>query len=88
VAAIELLLREGLGRPPQAEESRVSRVPDSVDAIEKMPWDEMQALFVAIFVDEIAAIQDRGGEQLVREKLAVLSPAQRNILRRELAKVG
>jgi hypothetical protein len=39
----------------------VSRVPDSVEAIEKMSWNEMQALFAAIYVDEIAGIQDRGG---------------------------
>jgi hypothetical protein len=87
VAAIELLLREGLGRPPQAEEPRVSRIPDSVEAIEKMPWDDMQALFAAIYVEEIASLQDRGGEQLVRQKLSDLSPAQRDILRHELARV-
>jgi hypothetical protein len=56
VAAIELLLREGLGRPPQAEEPRALRIPDSVEAIEGMSWDEMQALLAAIFVDEIAVI--------------------------------
>jgi hypothetical protein len=85
VAAIELLLREGLGRPPQAEEPRVSRIPDSLEAIETMPWDEMQALFAAIFVDEIASIESGGGEAVVREKLASLTAAQRKILRRALA---
>jgi hypothetical protein len=85
VAAIELLLREGLGRPPQAEEPRASRIPDSVEAIEKMPWDDMQALFAGIFVDEIAAVEERGGEALVREKLAGLSDRQRAILRRAVA---
>jgi hypothetical protein len=85
VAAIELLLKEGLGRPPQAEEPRVSRVPDSVEAIHKMAWNEMQALFAAIYVHEIAAIRDRGGDLLVREKLALLSGAQRKLLRRVLA---
>jgi hypothetical protein len=86
VAAIELLLREGLGRPPQAEEPRVSRVPDSVEAIEKMPWDQMQELFAAIYVDEIAVIQERGGTALLREKIVGLSAAQRDLLRRELAR--
>jgi hypothetical protein len=85
VAAIELLLREGLGRPPQAEEPRVSRVPDSVEAIEKMSWDEMQALLASIYVDEIAAVQDRGGKAVVQEKLAGLTDAQRGILRQALA---
>jgi hypothetical protein len=85
VAAIELLLREGLGRPPQAEEPRVSRIPDSVEAIEKMSWNEMQALFASIYVDEIAAVQDRGGKALVQEKLAGLTDAQRGTLRQALA---
>jgi hypothetical protein len=49
VAAIELLLREGLGRPPQAEEPRASRIPDSVEAIEKMSWNDMQALFATTY---------------------------------------
>jgi hypothetical protein len=87
VAAIELLLREGLGRPPQAEEPRVSRIPESTEAIKKMSWDDMQALFAAIYVNEIAAIEDRGGEALVREKLAGLSDAQRGILRQALVRM-
>src|SRR4030095_13648048 len=33
VAAIELLLREGLGRPPQAEEPSVPRLPPSAAAV-------------------------------------------------------
>jgi hypothetical protein len=85
IAAVELLLREGLGRPPQAEETRMPRIPDSAGAVEKMSWDEMQALFAAIYVDEIAAIQDGGGERLVWEKLADLSDTQRRNLRRALA---
>jgi hypothetical protein len=87
VAAIELLLREGLGRPPQAEERRVSRIPESTEAINRMSWDDMQALFAAIYVDEIAAIEDRGGKALVREKIAGLSAAQRGILR-QCARTG
>ena len=47
------------------------------EAIEKMPWDQMQALFAAIYIEEIAAMQDGGGERLVREKLAGLSDVQR-----------
>jgi hypothetical protein len=84
VAAIELLLREGLGRPPQGEEPRLSRIPDSSEAVEKMSWDDMQTLFAAIFVDEIAAIQNCGAPALVREKLAGLSDGQRRSLRQAL----
>jgi hypothetical protein len=46
-----------------------------------MSWDEMQALFAAIYVDEIAAAQRQGGQALVREKLAALSEEQRQVLR-------
>jgi hypothetical protein len=61
VAAIELLLREGLGRPATAEEVRAPQMPVSVAAVSAMSWDEMQALFAAIYVDEIAAVQRSGG---------------------------
>ena len=84
VAAIELLLREGLGRPATAEEIRTPRLPANVDAVRKMSWDEMQALFAATYADEIAAVQERGGRALVREKLAALSPSQRGVLRTAL----
>jgi hypothetical protein len=38
IAAIELLLREGLGRAPQAEEAPILRLPDTAAEIEKMGW--------------------------------------------------
>ena len=85
VAAIELLLREGLGRLPQAEETRVPGIPESAEAIEEDALGPMQALFAAIYIEEIAAIQDGGGERLVREKLAGLWMLQRRTLRRALA---
>jgi hypothetical protein len=34
----------------------------------------MQALFAAIYLDEIAAVQRSGGEALVRETLSALDP--------------
>jgi hypothetical protein len=49
-----------------------------------MSWDEMQALFAAIYVDDIAAAQRQGGKALVREKLAALSDEQRQVLREAL----
>jgi hypothetical protein len=45
-----------------------------------MSWDEMQALFAAIYVDEIAAVRRSGGEALVREKLRALSEGERRML--------
>ena len=81
MAAIELLLREGLGRAPQAQETLAPRLPTTAAAVQAMSWDEMQALFAAIYVDEIAAAQRQGGQALVREKLAALSEEQRQVLR-------
>jgi hypothetical protein len=81
VAAIELLLREGLGRAPQADETPSARLPTTVNAVKEMGWDEMQAVFAALYVDEMATVQHDGGESLVREKLAELSEDARRVLR-------
>jgi hypothetical protein len=87
VAAIELLLREGLGRPATAEEVRSTRLPASAAAVKAMSWDDMQALFAVTYVDEIAALERTGGRALVRQKLAALSEGQRRVLRDGLAEL-
>jgi hypothetical protein len=84
VSAIELLLREGLGRPATAEESHPVRLPSTRDAVKDMDWDDMQALFAATYVDEIAAVRRDGGLAAVREKLMSLSPPERQVLRETL----
>jgi hypothetical protein len=84
VAAIELLLREGLGRAPQAEEPPAPRVPQSVEEVRKLSWEQMQVLATALFADEIAAVRRNGGEELVREKVAALSANERQLLREAL----
>jgi hypothetical protein len=56
VAAIELLLREGLGRPAQAEEPPVAQLPDSVEAVKRMSWSDLQAVFALQFADDIATV--------------------------------
>jgi hypothetical protein len=45
VAAIELLLREGLGRAPQAEEPPASRMPQSVEEVRKLSWEQLEQVF-------------------------------------------
>jgi len=50
-----------------------------------MGWEEMQQLFAAIYVDEIAAVQRGGGDAVLLEKLAGLSEHQRHVLRQALA---
>jgi hypothetical protein len=56
-----------------------------VAAVKELGWEEMQYLFAALFVDEVAAMQRVGGEALVREKLAALSEGERRVLREALA---
>src|SRR4029077_11592165 len=38
VGAIEVLLREGLGRPAEAEELTSPKLPENVDAVARMSW--------------------------------------------------
>jgi hypothetical protein len=87
VAAIELLLKEGLGRAPQAAEPPTPRLPDNADAVKDMPWEEMQLLFASLYVDEIAAVLRGEGRALLRERLIALSDGERRILRETLAEL-
>jgi hypothetical protein len=88
VAAIELLLREGLGRPPQAEEAASPRLPRTAEAIEKLGWGEMKAIFAAQFASEIEAVTAGGGAVLLRERVAALDEDQRQLLRQALTNVA
>jgi hypothetical protein len=81
----EILLREGLGRPPQAEEAPTPSMPANVAALKAMGWEEMQALFAATYVNEIVAIQHTGGAAFLRERVAALSEGERRVLREALA---
>jgi hypothetical protein len=84
VAAIELLLREGLGRPAAAEDVPSPQLPTDVAAVREMSWDDIQALFAAIYVDELAAAQRDGNEAVLRAKVASLSEGERRVLREAL----
>jgi hypothetical protein len=87
VAAIELLLREGLGRPAQAQEPLVSRMPDTVEAVRAMSWADMQVLVAMMFADEITAVSERGPNAL-RERVAALSENERKMLRDAVAETA
>jgi hypothetical protein len=80
VSAIEVLLRESLGRAPQAEEAPVQRMPASVEQVEPLPWEEMQAIFAASFVSKIADLDRDGCKAMLRERIAVLSDVERTML--------
>jgi hypothetical protein len=49
-----------------------------------MAWDDMQALFAATYIDEIAAAQRDGGELALRAKLDCLTGDERGALREAL----
>jgi hypothetical protein len=83
VAAIELLLREGLGRPPQAEEAATPRLPRTAEAVEKLGWGELKLIFATHFASEIAAVSE-DGDALLRERVAALHEDQRQLLREAL----
>jgi hypothetical protein len=85
VAAIELLLREGLGRPGQAEEPTTPRLPESAAAIHSMAWDDLQGLAATLLVDELVAVQRDGGQALLRDRVAELGETERRALREALA---
>jgi hypothetical protein len=87
VAAIELLLREGLGRAPQAEESPVPRLPATAAAVAKMSWEDLQILGAMLVADEIAAVESGDGAQLLQARLACMSTVTRRVLRAALADV-
>jgi hypothetical protein len=56
-------------------------MPANVQALKAMSWDDMQAVFAAIYADEIAAVLRDGGIALVREKLTALTDDARRALR-------
>jgi hypothetical protein len=85
VAAIELLLREGLGRAPQAEEAPVPRLPESIEAVRKMSWRELQQLAATFYLETFVAAQRYGTEALLRDRVAVLGSDMRRVLREALA---
>jgi hypothetical protein len=56
VGAIEVLLREGLGRPAQAEEVVGPDLPANADAVARMSWADTQHLAALLFVDEVESV--------------------------------
>jgi hypothetical protein len=84
--AVEKLLSQGLGvRAREPEQNLTPTMPTSVTAVKTMGWEEMQQVFAATYVDELATAHRHGGEALVREKLAFLSEGERRVLREALA---
>jgi hypothetical protein len=85
VGAIEVLLRESLGRPAQAEDAAGPKLPANSNAVARMSWDDSQHLAALLFADEIESVLTQGGREAVRERLSGFSDAQREVLRDTLA---
>jgi hypothetical protein len=88
VAAIELLLREGLGRPAQSEEPLVPQLPDSVEAIRVMPWRDLQAVFALQFAHDITTVTTGEFATVIRRRLSELGADGRTLLRDALDEVA
>ena len=84
VAAVEVLLREGLGRPAQAEEPTKPSLPESVVGMECMSWQDMRYFASTLLVDELLTVRRDGGEALLRQRVAALSDGERRVLREAL----
>jgi len=85
IDAIEVLLREGLGRPAQAEEAPTPRLPRSVEQIQQRGWTDLLALGTALELDEVGTALAHGGPAALRVRLSALSAEQRRALREALA---
>jgi hypothetical protein len=81
VAAIELLLREGLGRPAQAEEPHHAALPATAAAVKQMSWEDLQAVFAIEFADAIAAIDAGEAATVICDRLALVGKHGRAALR-------
>ena len=77
-----LLLREGLGRPAQAEEPSVPQLPDSVEAIRAMDWRDLQAVFALQFAGDITTVRAGETASVIRQRISQLEG--RAILREAL----
>jgi hypothetical protein len=83
--AVEKLLQQGLGRAREAEHGAVTQLPTSAVEVEKLSWRDLQQFAATFCLDDLLAVQRRGGEALLRERVAALSEGERRVLRDALA---
>jgi hypothetical protein len=84
VAAIELLLREGLGRPAQADEPHHATLPATAAAVKQMSWSDLQDAFAVEFADQIETVASGDAGEVIRERLAGIGSEGRRLLREAL----
>jgi hypothetical protein len=84
VAAIELLLREGLGRPAQAEEPHHATLPTTGEGIQQLSWTDLQAVFAVEFTEQIQTVVTGGSVTVIQERLREVGEEGRTLLREAL----
>jgi hypothetical protein len=82
--AIQALLHESLGRPGQAEAQPAPVLPATAEQARALSWDQLTLVFATQLAEEIGSVLGRG-DGLLRERLASLSPDERDALREALA---
>ena len=70
---------------PPRPRSRPSRtLPDSVEAVKRMSWTDLQAVFALQFADDIATVASGEAGSVIRERLAGVGAEGRRLLRETL----
>ena len=83
VAAIELLLREGLGRTAQAEEPpALPRIPETKAEVEALGWEQLKAL--ALAYPEAECLPEEKRKPWLYERWVGLTQADRDAFRAAL----
>jgi hypothetical protein len=82
--AVEKLLQQGLGRAREAQEAPASEVPAVASDVMKLPWKDLQRFAATLCLDDLVALQRRGAEALLRERVAALSDSERRVLQEAL----
>jgi hypothetical protein len=78
-----LLLREGLGRPAQAEEPpTLPRIPETKAEIEALGWEELKAL--ALAYPEVECLPEEKRKPWLYERWVGLTQADRDAFRAAL----
>jgi hypothetical protein len=72
VAATELLLREGLGRPAQAEEPAVAQLALQRRGSKQMSWTDLQVVCALQFADRVTNATAGEAGRVIRERLTEL----------------
>jgi hypothetical protein len=86
--AVENLLQQGLGRTREAQDAPVSQLPAVAAEVSKLSWQDVQRFAATFCLDDLVALQRRGAEALLRERVAKLSDAEKRVLREALEMAG